>query len=486
MSEGTQTLRHAIRPAVVGKYLGELGLVLALLSLAPLGVSVYFGEYDVSLHYLVLIATLLLLFALSRRLRPSAQLQQNEALSIVALAFLLTPLLSGIGMTASGLSWGEALFESISAITTTGLTTLDHLEHRSQTLLFTRAWLQWYGGLGIVVLSIALMTGHHAASRRLTEQPAGEGLALTTRTYARHILAVYVALTLLGGLMLLGAGLAPFEALTHALAAISTGGFSTHDASLAHFDGHFAALGTVLIGLLGAVPLHLYYRFDQRGMRTTLRDPELRSLLLLVVLLCAILTLSLHQGGLPWGEALYHGVVQGLSAQSTSGFSTLPIEQLDEASKLSLILSMFVGGGLGSTAGGIKLLRLLILLRLIQLLLQRSALPSHAVSQPRLAGRPLEEGDIQGALLLILLSVMVILGSWMVFLVYGYAPMDALFEVVSATATVGLSSGLTSATLEPELQALLCFNMLLGRLEIVALLVVLYPPTWLGRRTHNP
>jgi len=483
MSEAMQTLRQAIRPGVLVKYLGQLALMLAILSLLPLGVSVAFGEYAIALRHLLLIPALLLLFFLSHRLPTPSQLQQNEALVIVALAFMLSPLLSSVTMTAAGLDWGEALFESISAITTTGLTTVDDLQQRSPTFLFTRAWLQWYGGLGIVVLSIALMAGYQAASRRLAEPPAGEGLATTTRTYARHILGVYLSLTLLGVLLLSFSGMGPFDAVTHALAAVSTGGFSPYDASLGHFDNPLAATNVVLIGLAGAVPLHLYYRFRQRGLRSTLQDIELRSLVVLSLLVCGALSLFLQRAGMGWSEALFHGMIQGLSAQSTSGFSSLDIAALDDGSKLTLIASMFIGGGLGSTAGGIKLLRLLILMRLIQLLLQRSALPSHAVSPPRLAGRPLEEGDIQAALLLILLFGMMVFASWLIFIAYGYAPLDALFEVVSASATVGLSSGITGAQLEPELQALLCFNMLAGRVEIIALLVVLYPPTWLGRRT---
>lgn len=485
MSEGVRTLRYAVRPTVLGKYLGQLALVLAMLSLVPLAVSLYFGDYAISQRYLLVIPLLLLLFHLCRRLPTPSGLQQNEALSIVALAFLLTPLISGFAMTAGGIGWGEALFEAVSAVTTTGLSTLSPQQDYSRTLLFTRAWMQWYGGLGIVVLSIALLAGHTAASRRLAEPPAGEALVNTTRYYARHILLTYVSLTLLGFalLMLLGIGL--FDSLVHALAAISTGGFSTHDASLAQFGLGAGGIVVVLIGLAGAVPLHLYYRFGQRGWRTTLADAELRALLLLTVMICGVITLSLHASGMPWSEATYHGVIQGASAQSTSGFSSLPVAELDDGSKLSLIVSMFIGGGVGSTAGGIKLLRLLILLRLIQLLLLRTTLPSHAVSQAKLGGRPLEEGDIQNALLLILLYLMLTLVSWLAFVVAGYDPLDSLFEVVSASATVGLSSGITSAALEAPLQALLCFNMLLGRVEIVALLVVLYPPTWLAKRSEG-
>ncbi|MFO7594537.1 MAG: potassium transporter TrkG [Pseudomonadota bacterium] len=482
MNEGTQTLRYAVRPPVLAKYLGQLALVLAMLSLMPLAVSLYFAEYAITLRYLIAIPVLLLGFHYSRRLPAPAQIQQNEALVIVALAFLLSPLLSLFTMTASGLSMGEALFESISGITTTGLSTLDNLHERPQTLLFTRAWLQWYGGLGIVVLSIALVAGNRASSRRLAEPPSGEGLVTTTRHYARRILIVYLLLTLLAIFLLLP-GMDAFTAITHALSAVSTGGFSTFDESLNGLDTRVGALMVVVIGLCGAIPLHLYYRFPQRGPAKTLWDIELRSLLLLTLLFSCALTLFLQHNGMDWGEALMHGLIQGISAQSTSGFGTLDIGTLDDGSKLTLILSMFVGGGFGSTAGGIKLLRLLILLRLIQLLLQRSALPTHALTPPRLAGRQLEERDIQSALLLILLFLLVITGSWMVFVAYGYPPLDALFEVVSAGATVGLSTGITSAQLEPELKALLCFDMLLGRLEVVALLVVLYPPTWFSKRT---
>jgi trk system potassium uptake protein TrkH len=485
MSEGSQTLRHAVRPAALVKYLGQLSLVVALLSLFPLAVSLYFSEYEFSLRYLTVIPLLLLLFYLSNRLPTPSQLQQNEALVIVALAFLLSPVISSYVMTVSGLSWGIALFESVSGITTTGLSMLEQPQQQPHTLLFIRAWLQWYGGLGIVVLSIALHTGHQAASRRLAEPPTGEGVASTTRSYARRILGVYLLLTILAIILLLSSGISGFSALTHALSAVSTGGFSIYDNSLAHFSRPSQALLVMLVGLSGAVPLHIYYRFRQRGLATTVIDPEIRALLLLALLASAGLTLSLHQHGMHWEDALFHGLVQGISAQSTSGFSSLSIASLDNGSKLTLIISMLIGGGVGSTAGGIKLLRLLIFIRLAQLLLQRTALPHHAVTQPRLAGRALEESDIQSALLLILLFLLAVICSWMVFIAYGYAPLDALFEVVSATATVGLSTGITRPELEPVLRALLCFDMLLGRLEIIALLVVLYPPTWLAKRTDK-
>jgi trk system potassium uptake protein TrkH len=485
MTEGTLTLRYAVRPAIVGKYLGQLGFVLALLTAVPLLTALIFADYAIALRYAAVIALLLFLAWLTRRLPTPGQLQQNEAMVIVAMAFILSPLLMSFPMMASGLSWHDAIFEAISAVTTTGLSTLASVEELPRTFLFARAWMQWYGGLGIVVLSIALLMGHHIASRRLAETTAAEELATTARTYARRVLGVYLLFTLAAILTLYLLGLPPFEAITHALAAVSTGGFSTYDASLGGLPHGSQAVVVVVIGLFGAIPLHLYYRLRMGQAMASLLDMELRLLLVTSVLAAGVLTLLLQHHGMGWSEALFHGTIQGISAQSTSGFSSLPIRSLDDGSKLALIIAMFIGGGVGSTAGGIKLLRLMILLRLLQLLLRRIAMPSHAVLQPRLAQRPLEESDIQWALLLILLFVTVNILSWMLFVLYGYAPLDALFEVVSATATVGLSTGITRPELEPVLRLMLCADMLLGRLEIVALMVLLYPYTWFGKRTES-
>ncbi len=160
----------------------------------------------------------------------------------------------------------------------------------------------------------------------------------------------------------------------------------------------------------------------------------------------------------------------------------MPCSQLDPDSKLAVIFSMIVGGGVGSTAGGFKLLRLLIAVSVFRLLIVRTCLPRHAVIEPRLAGRRLQGDEIQAALLLIFLYGVVVAVSWLQFVATGYHPLDSLFEVVSATGTVGLSVGITSADLPAQLKGVLCADMLMGRLEIIAWLVMLFPGTWFGKR----
>jgi trk system potassium uptake protein TrkH len=181
-------------------------------------------------------------------------------------------------------------------------------------------------------------------------------------------------------------------------------------------------------------------------------------------------------------QSVRQGVLLAVSAQSTAGFSTLRLAALDDLPKAVLILSMWVGGSVGSTAGGAKLFRLLILARLVQLVARRAALPEHAVVEGRLGGRVVGDAEFVRAMLVMALFLGVVAISWLAFLAYAYPPLDALFEVVSASATAGLSVGVTGPGLPTPLKLLLCADMLAGRLEVMAILILFYPPNWVGRR----
>lgn len=484
--EQLKPLSYAVRLPVLAKYLGQLAVVMSALVTVPLLVSLYYAEYSLSIRYAVIVVILLAIGVPSSRLHTTEKIQNNEALAITGLAFIISPLILSYPFTASGIPYIDALFEAISGVTTTGLSTLSTLTDKPHTFLFSRAWMQWYGGLGIVVLSVALLTGHEAATRRLLDpELSGESLAVATRIYARRVLKVYALMTLIGIALvwwLVGDG---FVATTHVLAAVSTGGFSSFDNSVAGFAHWPARFAVMLLGLCGAVSLPIYYRVYHQGWRKAFVDVELRALLAMVVLVVIILSaLMMQSRGASW-ETLKHALFLTLSSQTTTGFATMPVVDLDSASKLVMIMSMAIGGSLGSTAGGIKILRLLVLLKLFQLTVRRIAVPSHAVVQVQLGGRRLEDDDLQRALVLMALFGAVILLSWLPFLVAGYDPLNALFEVVSATATVGLSTGITSMTLSPWLKGVLCIDMLAGRLEIVALLIVLYPGTWFGKRVET-
>jgi trk system potassium uptake protein TrkH len=270
------------------------------------------------------------------------------------------------------------------------------------------------------------------------------------------------------------------------MSAISTGGFSSRTASLAGFDGTLAPAVLSVVSVLGAISFGLYSRMRSSGPRTLFADLELRALL------AAILLTTVALAACQWWTASTAHIsgsdflITAVSAQTTTGFSSFAIADLSPASKAVLIVSMTIGGDFGSTAGGIKIGRALILLRVMQLLVLRRSMSAHAVVDVRSGGRRVQPADVEAALALVVLYLVAIFGSWLAFLAGGHDPLDSLFEVTSAMGTVGLSTGITGADLAPFLKGVLCVDMWLGRLEILPAIVLLQPRAWIadGGRTR--
>lgn len=476
--KGLSSLLQPVRRAVLIPYLGQIGIALAALASLPLLVSGLTGDTDAFWRYALVILLLLgMAIPASRQARP-AELQPNEGLVIIAAVFVLSPLLMAFPLSSAGLGYGQALFEAVSAVTTTGLSTLDSIADKPDSFLFARAWMQWYGGLGIVALLPLWMEPGPTARQFIgMDQPEVGDPLTSARFYARRILGVYLGLTAGGILLLWLLGADPFSALVHTLSAVSTGGFSSYENSLADASRP-VAMGVTLLCLLGALPFVIYLQAIHDRFRHLPDDPQLRGLPVLLLLGFVALFLLLQNTGMEWTTALFHAGMLAASAQTTAGFSTLDPATLSTGAKYLLILMMATGGSLGSTAGGIKFIRLLILFQLLRLLIERTALPRDAWITARVNGRQLDSNLTVRALLMILLFALTILLSWLPFLAAGLPPLDALFEIVSAVGTVGLSVGITRPDLPPLLQGILCLDMWLGRLEILALLVLFSPTTW--------
>lgn len=465
------------------RYLGELSFILGMAALVPTLGALLFQEPLVLVAYALNAALLVGLGWLARRTPAPRDLQRSEALVVTAAAFVASPLVMSAPLVVQGIPWIDALFEAVSGVTTTGLSTLTAIEGRPRTFLLARAWMQWIGGLGFVVLSLALVLEQGVATRRLGApglDPAD--LAGSMRSHARSVLMVYLALTGAGVAVLLALGATAFDAVLHAFAGVSTGGFAPRDSSLAGLPERLqpAVLG---VSLLGAVSLSLYGELRRGRWRRLLDDAQTRGLLVLIVAVAALLLVMTGVGGESGRPPVRDLALLAVSAQTTTGFSTFDVGELPGSALVVLIASMITGGCLGSTAGGIKVLRVLVLVRLVQWLVAETRLPIHAVSGPALGGHRLESNELLRAAALIVLFMGVLFASWLPFLAYGYPPLKALFEIASATGTVGLTAGIARPDLEPPLKLLLCADMLLGRLEVFALLVTLSPRTWIGRRT---
>ena len=482
--EAVLSLRYAVRPRVVLRLFGQLAGVMALLFLVPGVVALVSGDSRMLAAVALSVAPLALCWLALRGLRVPRDLQHNEALVVLALTFLVAALLGSIPLSASGIGWLEGFFESTSAITTTGLSTLRSVETRSPTFLFTRAWLQWCGGLGIVALGVALVLGPGVVARRLGAAGGeSEDVIGSARENARITLRIYLGLTSVFFVLLCLAGVAPFHALLYTLSALSTGGFAPRDGSLAALDGWLQPTLVILGCVAGSVTLVLYQRvIRDRGLRSLLADAELRALVLLGVVVSVLLFGFSHLHATGPGLGAIQSLLLGFSAQTTAGFAPVKVAAVDDASKLVLIASMAIGGSTGSTAGGFKLMRLLVVVAVVRWALLRVHLPSRAVAPPRLGAARLEDVDVRRVVALFGAFTAAAGVSWLAFLACGLPALDSLFDVISALGTVGLSTGVTGPALPVGLKLLLCADMLFGRLEVLALLILFSPRTWLGRR----
>ena len=420
MPNSGSELRYAVRPRILLKYFGQLCLVLAVLSLGPLVVSLVSGEHFMSAKFGGVLVGFLAIWGSLAWMRAPRDLQTNEGIVLVAAIFLFAPLVLAYPLTSAGLSYVDALFEAISGVTTTGLTMTNRLVEWPATLLFTRAWMQWFGGLGIAALSVALITQPGQAAMRLN---ASEGDSQNSmggaRAYARQLLKVYLAVTVIGIGGALLTGMRPYDAFLYVLAAVSTGGFASHSGSLAGV-GLAAQAWIILLCVAGAMPLAFYSGIFTKRLRIATDWLQVRAILISGVVLTVALGLVLHwQAGMRWQEAMHQAPILGFSAQSTAGFSAMSCAHIGEAAKLVVIVGMLTGGSLGSTAGGIKWWRLLIAATAFRLLLNRAGSARHAIVDFRLGGRRLDESEVRGALLLILLFAVMVILSWLAFLLAG-------------------------------------------------------------------
>ena len=455
-----RALHFAVRPRVLAAYVGQMLVAFAGLTAVPAIVAWIDGRPDVAVRYLIVILVVGLGGGLAASRAPSSRLQANEALVVSALVFILPALATSFVLSAYDLSPLDALFEAVSGLTTTGLSTLATVGDRPVAFHFARAWLQWVGGLGVVVLALAFVIPSGVAAKQLGFDDREATRAVGgTRAHARRMLVVYLALTVGGIALCLGVGMTGFDALVHTLAAISTGGFAPADDSLAGL-GVAARTVVSLICLAGAVSFAVYY---QASARTLLRAWPVWTLLVLTAGASALAGSFIAVDASPGGDATWtDGAWLAISAQTSAGFSTVPVGELPPAAKLTLIVSMLIGGQLGSTAGGIKILRFLLLVRLVQARLHRLSLPPRAHVPLRIDGIRVGRTELENVIAFLTIYMTMALLGWVAFLAHGHAPLDALFDVVSALGTVGLSAGTVGPDTAPLLKALLCGLMIMG------------------------
>jgi trk system potassium uptake protein TrkH len=479
LRHGSETIAQTARFGIITLTIAKHAPVFPVLCMPPALWAAAERQWALCVALLVPAVASMIAFVGVRRHPLPDSFSKIEALVTVALVFLLGTLASTPAFVVLGMGPVDALFEAMSAITTTGLTVARDPDSWPFAAHFLRAWLQWCGGLVMATAVLALLLPPGVPTRRLGRAGIDQGDRIaSTRGQARQLLGVYLGLTVIMALATVAVLPGWREGLVLTLTAISTAGFAPRADSLMSYSAAGQAI-VMFSCVLGAMSLLTFALVLQGKPREAWQLGSARRVLFALGLLAALQTGLMLASGAS-GERIWIGLINLVSGLTTTGFSAGDVPTASAAGVL-LIAAMVAGGDVGSTAGGIKLARMGLLRRLVTHVIRSARLPDNAVAPLRVEGRPVQPATTNALLALLALYISAVALIWAQALSHGYAPYPALFDVVSTVSTVGLTTGVVGPDLPLDLKLTLTFAMWLGRLEFVAVLVLLTPRTWTKR-----
>ena len=392
-----------------------------------------------------------------------------------------------VATDALHLSVADAVFESISGLTTTGATVIVGLDDLPRSILLYRQMLQWLGGIGIIVLAVAILPMLGIGGMQLYRaESAGpsKDRKLTPRITgtAKALFSIYLGLTTACGVAYWLAGMTPFDAVCHAFSTVAIGGFSTHDASMGYFDSNAILFICTVFMVISAVNFGLHFiAFQRRSVEVYKNDSETTFfsgiILLATAITCATLILTQT---LPLSESLIHGLFQTVSIATTTGFATRDFASWPHFLPFLLLMLSFMGGCVGSTGGGMKAMRLLLIFRQGMRELKQLLHPN-AVIPLKLDARRVQPSVVSAVWSFFAVYMFCFVTIMLMLLATGLDFTSAFSAVAASLNNLGPGLGSVAANYAPVNEAgkiILCMAMLLGRLEVFTLLVLFTPAFW--------
>ena len=477
--------------AMAFKIIGVLLILFSTAMLPSLFLSLIAKDGIESAFATGLAATLLagvLLWLPTRHL--SRDLNIRDGFMVTALFWVVLGLFGAIPLWLTPdlpLTPADAIFESISGLTTTGATVITGLDSLPQSLLFYRQLLQWLGGIGIIVLAVAILPMLGIGGMQLYRaESAGpsKDRKLTPRitSTAKALFGIYLLLTIACAASYFAVGMSMFDAICHAFSTVAIGGFSTHDASLGHYEQNRVLLVSSVFMLLSAINFGLHFiALQRRNVRVYARDSETAFFITVIasatIVVCCLL-LTTETLGLE--DSVIHGLFQTISIATTTGFTTQDFSMWPLFLPILLLILSFMGGCVGSTGGGMKAMRILLIFRQGVREL-RQLLHPNAVIPLKLDARRVQTEVISAVWSFFAVYMFCFVLIWLALLATNLDFISAFSAVVATMNNLGPGLGEVAyhygAVSEPG-KLILCLAMLIGRLEVFTLLVLLTPAFW--------
>ena len=478
-------MNHRLIATVLGYTLCVEGFFLLL----PAPVCVYFGEGDWRAFLAAAALCLLLGAALTRVPVKRRQLQGRDGYMAVALVWVVLSLFGALPYVWSGAipNYIDALFETISGLTTTGATILNGVEQLGRGVLFWRSLTQWMGGMGVLVLFLALTPhlGDGAYYLMKAESPGPIKSKLVPRVggTAKILYTIYIVLTAAEAVALRIAGMSWFDAVNHAFTTMATGGFSVRNTSIASYQSDAITWVIIVFTFLAGINFSLLYAVVRGRIKDALRSEELRWYLLILAITITLICVDLHvELGQGWYESAKDAAFQATTIMSTTGYATKDFTLWPTFSRCILVLLMYVGGCAGSTAGGMKVSRLMLQVKSLRRELDHIIHPNR-VSVITMDGQSVDERAVTSAHMFQVAYLLVLMAGTLVVSLDVLGFTESFVASLTCVSNVGPSLGALGpmanfAPLSWFSKLVLTLIMLMGRLELMPLLVLLSPSTW--------
>ncbi len=476
--------------------LGRLLIVLSFMLLTPLPFSYYFHDGVAHVFFTSSLLGLLLGTILVICFEPERDLGFKDGFAIVAFSWFIFALLGALPYVISGSipNFVDAFFESMSGFTTTGSTILSDIEVLPKSILFWRAMTHWLGGMGIIVLTLAILPLLGIGGMQLFQAevpgPTKDRLTPRIQDTARILWSVYVLMTVAEVLLLMLGGMGFFEALTHSFATLATGGFSTYNLSIAHFQSTYIHLVIVVFMFLAGANFSLHFRALSGDLKIYWRDEEFR--LYTYIVLASVTTIFLvNAGAVVYQNNLLNlrdSLFQVVSIMTTTGFGTADFDKWPPFAKMLLVTLMFIGGCAGSTGGGVKVVRCLLFFKYARSQLRRLVHP-HQVDTIKLGNMKVPQDVMIGILSFFAIYIVVFLGASLAVTALGVDIVTGPTAVIATLNNIGPGLHLVGPSrnfghLPSAAKLVLIFCMLAGRLELYTVAIFFTPEFW--KMTRKP
>ncbi|MFI3168890.1 MAG: TrkH family potassium uptake protein [Faecalibacterium sp.] len=474
---------------LIVKIIGHLLMVEAAALALPMLVSMYYGEAEAASFALSLLICLGVGVLLSCIKARRNTIKIREGMAIVTFGWVFFSIFGALPFLFSGTipNLADAIFETVSGFSTTGASILTEIEGLPLGILFWRSFTHWLGGMGILVFTLALLPKMGAGSFQIIKAespgPVSEKVAPRVKNTAIILYLIYMGMTILEIILLMFGGLDFYEAAVHAFGTVGTGGFSSKNTSIGYYSPYIQWVITIFMFASGT-NFALYYLCLKGKLKKVFADEEFRLYVSISIGAIVLLVLNLWNSGIydTLAETIRHSAFQTAAIITTTGYSTTDFDAWPTVSKAILMLLFFIGGCAGSTGGGIKNIRILVVLKSMKVSLMKVLHPK-AVVPVKVNGKTVSHDTIFSIFSFIMIWAMIVLVGTIVVALNGFPLLDSFSAVAVTLGNIGPGFGVVGPTsnfaaFSDGMKYFFSFLMLIGRLELYTVLVLFLPNFW--------